>query len=206
MGAVAATGSVAADADSGDKLARLEAAGLTLSERDIEAVSAELDIEVTEDVRTGQALLNQLESDGLLAEATLSVLPDFGATDDADGQIHDLAEGGSREVSFTTTTPRGRLQVTYSESSAPFAALFPEDGSNVLMYVHSDGDSYEQVETSIGTTDRDEQPPTTDDCDNCGGCDCVGDWCLDGAVPRTHKNTCATCDNAECIITTTCGC
>lgn len=204
LGAVALSGSATADSERDGKLATLEANGLLLSEADIDTLSTELDIDVTEEVRTGRALLERLKVDGLLAEASLDALPDFGATD-TDGEIHDLSEQGSRSIAFTTSTERGRLQVTYSENSAPFAALSPENGDNVIIYTAPDGENYERIETDLEKSGSAEDP-STQDCGDCGGCNCVGDWCLDGARPRTQKEYCNTCSGQECITTNICGC
>lgn len=204
LGAVTSVGSVAADSD--DKLAVLEAEGVVLSESQIDTLAASEDIEIPDEVRTGQTLLERLTDEGLLAEASLDVLPDFDASGDADGQVHHLGEPGEREVAFTTPTPRGRLQVTFDENSPPSAALFPRDGGSVIMYTAPDGENYERVETDIETTGSSNRLSTNNDCDGCGGCDCVSNWCVDGWKPKSKKNTCASCDNGECIITNICGC
>ncbi|NEU55616.1 hypothetical protein FXF75_02180 [Halorussus sp. MSC15.2] len=109
-------------------------------------------------------------------------------------------------MSFTTSTPQGRLQVIFGEDSVPSAALFPEDSDRVVMYTAPDGKKYERSKLDI-TTSEGTDGVTATSCDStCGGCDCVDNWCLDGAMPKSNKTACATCNDGECIINNSCGC
>ncbi len=199
LGVGAVSGNVASKEKG--KLSRLKSEGVILTQRKVSASSSEK--LPSAETRTGKRLLSNLVADGLLQRATLDVLPD---SESADGQIHRVRTDGSKEISFTTSTPQGRLQVIFGEDSVPSAALFPEDSDGVVMYTAPDGENYERSELDL-TVSESSDDVTATSCDStCGGCDCVDNWCVDGVVPKSNKTACATCNDGECVITNSCGC
>lgn len=196
LGVGSAVGSASAKQD--DKLTRLKNEGVVLTQREIS--SSQSDKQLPADVRTGKRLLSRLVADGLLERASLNTLPD---PQSSDGQVHRVNTDGQKEISFTTPTPKGRLQVIFGENSVPSAALFTED-KGVVMYTAPDGRTYERSNPDLTVPRSDDL--TTAGCNSCGGCDCVDNWCLDGAWPKSNKTACAVCRDSECIITNSCGC
>ncbi|MGQ3722217.1 hypothetical protein [Natrialba aegyptia] len=190
LGAVSATSASASATSFG--LSELKAEGVVLESRDVS---------VPTDVRSGKRLLRRLAADGLLEEASLDVLPN--QQFDENGQIHRTYTDGNKQIAFTTSTTRGRLQVSFGEEAIPSAALFPKDGGAVVLYTAPDGEEYRRFESDLTVSESDSEA-SADSCsgDNCDGCACEEDWCFVGR----YKKKCNTCDDGECIITDSCGC
>lgn len=200
LGAMASTSSVSAK--KGKDIAMLEAEGVLLTDSDMSRLSNE-GVEVSQDVRTGRTLLNQLAEDGLLKNGSLGELPVFNDNANRDGNVHYLGDSDSREIAFTMSTPKGRLQVTFGQHSIPSAILTPKDGGSPIAYSTTDGVNYEQKELDI--TVSQDSDVSTEEC-SCSGCDCMSNWCVDGAWPKSKKQTCANCLDGECVFTNNCGC
>lgn len=201
LGAMVSTGNVSAK--KGEKVAMLEAEGVLLTDSDMKRLS-NTGIEVSQDVRTGQTLLDQLAADGLLKTASLDELPVFNDRVNRDGKVHYLGDSGSKEIAFTMSTSKGRLQVTFGQHSIPSAILTPNDGGSPIAYSTTDGENYEQKELDI-TVSQDSDASTMAEC-SCSGCDCMSNWCVDGYWPKSKKQTCASCLDGECVFTNKCGC
>jgi len=190
IGSVSAvTGSVSADSIG---LPELRDEGVVLTSQDVD---------VPTDVRTGKRLLDELEANDLLEEASLAAVSDQQFNED--GQIHHTATDGYKQIAFTKSIPEGRLQITFSENGLPSASLFPKDGGSIVMFTAPDGKSYQRYESDLEVAASDDGV-SINSCtdDNCDGCACEVDWCIIGR----HKYKCLTCDDGECIITSSCGC
>lgn len=172
------------------------------------------------EVLTGERLLEELTSDGLIEEPPLEALPSRRVSKKktntersrgANRGFYHIKVNQHEEIGFLLNTSAGRLQVTYSQVSIPYAVLKPSDGSRPIEYVHTDGDKYESSPVSNDLAPEsepdssDSRSPGTnqiaDDCEDwCFGCDCAGTF-LCG-----HLNLlrCWNCYAGGCILTDNC--
>lgn len=156
-------------------------------------------LDVPSSVRNGQRLLGELATDGHLKRPSFELLPEKMLSSEGEEGAYEMLSDGHIEVGFVVNTDNGKLQITFSEVSPPFAVIRNEDA--VIEYSLAEDNEYRRVDVSakegVSTTDV-----TTSGCTDCSGCWCR--WAL--CYFNFELIRCYSCYDGTCLTTDKCGC